>query len=172
MKKITILSLLTFLTLTVFSQSKDSVFVEMEKDQMSGKTYIYPSRNFVVANENSTTGFKVDVFFKDDGTISSIGTIMVGLGGCNENDEIIILFENGEKITKKSWNKFNCDGDSYFKVTESELNMLRKYPLSKIRLTNGRTYQSYTGDVKEKDKRYFIQLMYAIDNKLVKEVTK
>ena len=36
-------------------------------------------------------------------------------------------------------------------------------------MTNGRTYDSYTGDVKQKDKRYFIQLLYALDNNLITE---
>jgi hypothetical protein len=34
-------------------------------------------------------------------------------------------------------------------------------------MTNGRTYDSYTGDVKKKDKRYFIQVLYALDNNLI-----
>jgi hypothetical protein len=170
MKKTVTLIFLGFILNAVIAQNTDSVFVQIEKDEMSNKTYVYPNRTFVVANESSTKGFKVDVFIKENLTISSVMTIMVGLGGCNENDEIIILFENGEKITKRSWKKFNCDGESYFDLTNSELQMLRTLPLSKIRLTNGRTFDSYTGDVKEKDKRYFIQLLYALDNKLVQQV--
>jgi hypothetical protein len=94
---------------------------------------------------------------------------MVGIGTCNENDEIIILFENGEKITKKSWKKFNCNGEAYFNLTDKEIDLLKKIPMSKIRMSNGRSYDSYTGDVKTKDKRYFIQLFYALDNNLVTE---
>lgn len=82
-----------------------------------------------------------------------------------ENDEIIILFESGEKITKTSWNR--CYGEAYFNMNEKEIQLLRTQPISKIRMTNGRTYDSYTGDVQEKDKRYFIQLFYALDNKLL-----
>ena len=170
MNKLTILIFLSLILNSAIAQNADSVFVQVEKDEMSGKTYVYPNRTFVVANENSTKGFKVDAFIKENLVMSSIMTVMVGIGGCNENDEIIILFENGEKITKRSWKKFNCDGESYFDFTNSELQMLRTLPLSKIRLTNGRTFDSYTGDVKEKDKRYFIQLLYALDNKLVQQV--
>ena len=36
-------------------------------------------------------------------------------------------------------------------------------------MTNGITYDSYTGDVKLKDKRYLIQLFYGLDNKLYVE---
>jgi hypothetical protein len=43
------------------------------------------------------------------------------------------------------------------------MEMLRTLPMSKIRMTNGRSFDSYTGDVKAKDKRYFIQLLYALD---------
>jgi hypothetical protein len=96
-----------------------------------------------------------------------ITATMVGIGGCNENDEIIILFENGEKIIKTSWKEFNCDGETYFNMDEEDIELLRTQPLSKIRMTNGRTYDSYTGDVKQKDKRYFIQVLYALDNNLI-----
>jgi hypothetical protein len=98
-----------------------------------------------------------------------ITVVMVGIGSCNENDEIIILFENGEKIVKKSWNSFNCDGEAYFNINELEMKLLRTLPMSKIRMTNGRSFDSYTGDVIAKDKRYFIQLLYALDNKLILE---
>jgi hypothetical protein len=44
--------------------------------------------------------------------------------------------------------------------------LLKTVPISKIRMTNGRTYHSYTGEVKDKDKRYFIDLFNAIDSKV------
>ena len=158
------------MTMVSFGQtSKDSVYVVKETDAMSGKTYVYANRAFIVANDAGKVGFRVGTYIKDDLSFGMITVTMVGIGNCNENDEIIILFENGEKITKKSWNKFNCDGEAYFNMNEKEIQLLRTQPISKIRMTNGRTYDSYTGDVKEKDKRYFIQLFYALDNKLLTE---
>lgn len=146
---------------------KDSVYVIKETDAMSGKTYIYGNRAFIVANDAGNVGFRVDTYIQDDLSLGMITVTMVGIGSCNENDEIIILFENGEKITKKSWKDFNCDGEAYFNMTKEEIEILRTQPISKIRMTNGRSYDSYTGDVKVKDKRYFIQLFYALDNKLI-----
>ena len=156
------------MSLTSFAQTvnADSVYVIKESDAMSGETYVYGNRSFIVANDESTKGFKVDTYIKSDLSFGMITVKMVNIGNCNENDEIIILFENGEKITKKSWKKFNCDGEAYFNLSESDIQVLRTQPISKIRMTNGRTYDSYTGDVKSKDKRYFIQLFYALDNKL------
>lgn len=156
------------ITMASFGQtSKDSVYVVKETDTMSGETYVYGSRAFIVANDEGEIGFIVDTYIKDDLSLGMITVTMVGIGNCNENDEIIILFENGEKIIKKSWKKFNCDGEAYFNMNEKEIQLLRTQPISKIRMTNGRTYDSYTGVVKEKDKRYFIQLFYALDNKLL-----
>ena len=162
--------MMCLMTMVSFGQtSKDSVYVVKETDAMSGKTYVYGNRAFIVANDEGKIGFRVDPYIKDDLSFGMITVTMVGIGSCNENDEIIILFENGEKITKKSWKKFNCDGEAYFDMNEKEIQLLRTQPISKIRMTNGRTYDSYTGDVKEKDKRYFIQLFYALDNKLLTE---
>lgn len=162
--------MMCLMTMVSFGQaSKDSVYVVKKTDAMSGKTYVYGNRAFIVADDAGKVGFRVGTYIKDDLSFGMITVTMVGIGNCNENDEIIILFESGEKITKKSWKKFNCDGEAYFNMNEKEIQLLRTQPISKIRMTNGRTYDSYTGDVKEKDKRYFIQLFYALDNKLLTE---
>jgi len=163
--------MMCFMTVTLFAQ-KDSVYVIKSSDAMSGKTYIYGSKNFVVANETKDKGFIVDTYIDDNLSLRMITVVMVGIGTCNENDEIIILFENGEKIVKKSWKTFNCDGEAYFNITESEMKLLRTLPMDKVRMTNGRSFDSYTGDVSAKDKRYFIQLFYALDNKLTLEKKK
>lgn len=162
--------MMCLMTMVSFGQtSKDSVYLVKETDAMSGKTYVYGNRAFIVANDAGNVGFRVDTYIRDNMSFGFITVTMVGIGSCNENDEIIILFDNGEKITKKSWKDFNCEGEAYFNLTEKEIDLLRTQPISKIRMTNGRTYDSYTGDVKEKDKRYFIQLFYALDNKLLTE---
>ncbi len=165
------MTLMMCLTMVSFGQTaKDSVYLVKEIDVMSDMTCIYANRSFIVANDAGKIGFHVGTLIKDDFTLILIAVTMVGIGNCNENDEIIILFENGDKITKESWKKFNCDGEAWFNsLTEKEIDLLRTQKLSKIRMTNGRTYDSYTGDVKEKDKRYFIQLFYSLDNKLVTE---
>lgn len=174
LKLIILTLIMCFTTMLSFAQtaSPDSVYVVKETDAMSGDTYVYGNRAFVVANDESTKGFRIDTYIKNDFSFGMITVKMVGIGSCNENDEIIILFENGEKITKKSWKKFNCEGEAYFNLSDSDIELLRTQPMSKIRMTNGRSYDSYTGDVKNKDKRYFIQLFYALDNKLFIEKNK
>jgi hypothetical protein len=145
----------------------DSIYLVKEVDDMSGKSYVYTNRDIVVSNEDATIGFRLDAILEPDFTIGSVFVTMVGMGDCNENDEMIILFANGEKITRKSWKKFNCDGEAYFNITQDEYQLLRTQPMSKIRITNGRTFDSYTGNVKSKDKRFFIQLFYSLDHQLV-----
>ena len=173
MKKVKVMMMtlmMCLMTMVSFGQnSADSVYVIKETDAMSNKTYVYGNRAFIVANDAGKVGFRVDTYIRDNMSFGFITVTMVGIGSCNENDEIIILFENGEKITKKSWKDFNCEGEAYFNLTKKEIDLLRTQPISKIRMTNGRTYDSYTGDVKAKDKRYFIQLFYALDNKLYVE---
>lgn len=173
MKRVQLMMVMLFVLMTTISFGQnDSVYVIKDIDEMSEKTYIYPSRNFVVANETKSIGFIVDCYINQKGEFGFLTITMVNIGSCNENDEIIILFENGEKITKKSWNDFNCEGNSYFNLTKDEIELLRTVPLSKIKVTNGRTYDSFTEEVKEKDRRYFIQIFYALDNNLISEPEK
>jgi len=165
--KITMTLIMCLITIMSFGQNKDSVYIIKYTDNMSEKTYVYGNRDFICANDVGKIGFKISTHINSDNlSLSMITATMVGIGVCNEKDEIIILFENGQKITKISWKGFNCEGKAYFNMTEEEIELLRTCPLSKIRMTNGKSFDSYTGDVKQKDKRYFIQLFYALDNNL------
>lgn len=174
MKKSILTLVLCLVTILTFGQTvtTDSVYVIKETDSMSDKTYYFPNRGFIVKNETGKIGFRVGAHIDDNVEFNMITATMVGIGSCNEKDEIIILLENGSKVTKKSWKDFNCDGETYFDLDKSDIELLKSSPISKIRMTNGRSYESYTGDVKVKDKRYFIQLFYALDNKLVTEKKK
>ena len=173
MNKILILAILIGTSITsAFSQTTktDSSYVIKLKDDMTNKVYFAPNRNFILSNPESTKGFAVKAHITNDSTFGFITVKMVNIGSCNEKDEIIILFENGEKITAKSWNEFNCEGKAYFDLSGADIQLLRTQPMSKIRITNGRSHDSYTGDVKIKDKRYFIQLFYSLDRKLSSEL--
>lgn len=162
--------LLTLLTsIVVFAQNTDSVYINKETDAMTDKTYYFANRSFIVKNDAGNIGFRVDSYIDDNIEFKMLVVTMVGIGNCNENDEIIILLENGKKVTKKSWKKFNCNGEAYFNLDKDDIEILKSSPISKIRMTNGRTYDSYTGDVKPKDKRYLIQLFYSLDNKYFTE---
>ena len=59
---------------------------------------------------------------------------IVGLGSCVENVEMIVLFENGEKL-KTSWNKFNCEGNA-------------STTLEKVKLIYSRLYRSVRLDLR------------------------
>jgi len=166
-KTMMITLMMCLVTIVSFGQT-DSVYVIKETDAMDGKVIAYSSRDFICANDAGKIGFRVSahINFRDI-KFSMITVTMVGIGSCNEKDEMIILFENGEKIIKTSWKEFNCEGRTYFDMNDDDIQLLRTQPISKIRMTNGRTYDSYTGDVKKKDKRYFIQVLYALDNNLI-----
>lgn len=154
--------------ITTYGQ-KDSVNLIKVIDKMSDQTHIIVSRYMIVANNTKTTGFKLKPFINENYSINTIYVKMVNIGGCNKNDEIIILFENNEKIKIKSWNKFNCDGEAYFNLTKSDVILLKSQPILKIRMMNGYTYDSFTGDLDNDDKNYFIDIFQLVDAKLIKE---
>jgi hypothetical protein len=151
----------------IMKVDKDSIYLNKLVDDMGGKSYIMTNRSIVLASDNNKQGFRLDCNIKDDFSMGDFIVTSVGIGSCSENDEMIILFEDGSKITKKSWKDFNCEGLSYFNISSSDIKSLRTLKISKIRMTNGRSYESFTGEIEAKDKRYFQQLFYALDNKLV-----
>ena len=104
-------------------------------------------------------GFRIESSWKynsPEPVFDGIMAKVVGLGSCVENVEMIILFDNGEKITKTSWNKFNCEGNAWYNLIESERTLFKTIPISKIRFTNSRTYDSITGTLEVPD--YFITI--------------
>jgi hypothetical protein len=56
-----------------------------------------------------------------------------------------------------SWNKFNCEGNVYFDLTEEEYKTLSLNKINIIRFTNGRTQDSLTYSLKELEKDYFVR---------------
>jgi len=154
MKNLVLVAVLLF-SLT----SKAQVNVETVVDEMTDKVSYYASERFICADESMTKGCAIDPSFSESKGVKEVKHLivtMVGLGNCNENNELIILFDNGEKITLKSWNKFNCKGNAYFSITNTTTEKLKTNPISKVRITNGDSYKSYTSEITYKN--YFIDL--------------
>ena len=127
-------------------------------DEMSNKTY-WVDPGIIYINEVNQSGFRVSGKWKYNSSepiFEGFTAVVAGIGSCVENVEVIVLFENGDKITKTSWNKFNCDGDAWYSFTKSDLESLTTLPIKKIRFTNGRSYESVTGEVENPN--YFIEM--------------
>jgi hypothetical protein len=171
MKNFLLLSIL-FIGLNVFAQ--DNVKMLYYKDIMTDKEYIY-TKERVLCVEGEKKGFVVKPSFeikKGIFSYSGITVKSVGIGNCVEKDDLIILFEDNTKISLKSWNKFNCDGTSYFDFNASELNNLTKR-IKAIRFQNGRTFEALTVILeKETDKTFFIDVKQAIDKQVYVVVDK
>lgn len=171
MKKIKLLLISLLMSLSIFSFSQTETETEMDTvtvvkitDDMGSQSCLASSKKLVIVNTDKTKGFFIDVLFSP--TVVIIKTF--GFGACNENDELSIMLENGEKINIKMWNSFNCDGNAYFRLNKGVINKLRISEMVKIRIINGRNYNSFTKELNGKDKRYFIQLFnsyYKMKNK-------
>ena len=156
--KLLLVGLLMSFSVLSFSQVEpNTVSVVNVVDEMSGESFLTPSRKLVISNDELTKGFSITVHFSPTFK-PTLTSEMIGIGSCNEKDELIILLDDGEKINLISWKSFNCEGVGYFSLTNGMIKKLRNSPLSKIRITNGRSYDSYTKEVNDEDKNYFIQL--------------
>ena len=154
-KLLLVFTLLLFSTVS-FSQIKnDTVHVVSWTDEMTGESYLSATHQIVLNDlRDDSKGFTIKMIFANKLTLM---TKMYGIGGCNEKDILNILLENGEKIAMESWKKFNCDGEGYFTLDDDMVNKLRSSPLSKVRITNGRSSEILQANV-DNQKKYFIQL--------------
>jgi hypothetical protein len=139
-------NILCLILLGLFSNSAFSQTFRLYTDDMSGDEFLIEDKQEITYNGDSksegviwslTTRKKEGVW-----TASGLSLKVYGLS-CLENTEVIIMFEDGTKITTTQWNKFNCDEDVWTTQSKSELEMLKTLPIKKIRVTNGRSFKSY-----------------------------
>jgi|688.fasta_scaffold38852_9 hypothetical protein len=170
MKKV----MLSMMVLTALGTSaqKDSVYVVEQKDEMTDKVYYYPSRQLLCQNaDNKSQGFSISFFIdktKKGLEVAEIKMKVIGVGSCHEKDEVIFLMEDETKIKGTMWNEFTCDGKVWCKVSDSDKEILATKKVSKIRIQNGRTFESYTHTLADGDKNYFIQLISAVKSQITK----
>jgi len=152
MKKLTLTVIALTLTLITNAQ-----MIEKVVDDMTDKTNYYSTINLIVANESKTEGVTIVPSIRNKNgklTANSLICSIVGLGVCNESNKMIIMFDDETKFTLTSWNKFNCKGNAYFDLDESQVQELATKPIKKIRFTNGKSYESVTNTPSRND--YFI----------------
>jgi len=169
MKK-TIFLVSALITLNAYSQIAKPYLIEHCIDKMTDREYFLSSKNFVGTNTQKTQGFIITPAFKSvNEKMVQNGFILknVGIGNCDENDSLIILFEDDTKLEITMWNKFNCESKAYFNLTESQLELLKSKKITTIRFNNGYTYNSLTYNLKKEEQGFFINVY---SNNVIKEV--
>jgi hypothetical protein len=141
----------------------NEVLLIREKDDMTGEITTTPNRKIVLLNSEGTKGFSVLAYISKDMQLQHLAVMSAGLGVCTEKGELILLLEEDNRIQLKAWSKFNCEGVSYFALTEEDVRLLSRYPLVKIRFTNGKTFEQHTGQVPSKDVKYFITIIKQLE---------
>ena len=128
--------------------------IEKETDAFTGETK-YKVNGYMGERGNYDRSFTIipSVQKNTQGFILAFD----GINACNERNEMIFVFENGDKATLYSFNKFNCKNVAYFKINKKQSHLLATYRLTMIRFKNGRSGQ--TIDVTEVENAdYFINL--------------
>lgn len=169
MKKLIIIALALF-SFNTYCQTATPFVIEHCIDKMTDKEYFLSSKNFVCTNTEKTKGFVITNQFKGvNGNLKPNGLIVknIGIGNCDEKDELIFLFDDDTKITITSWNKFNCEGKAYFDLSESDLDILKSKKVTAIRFKNGYSYDSLTYVLKKEEQGFFINVY---TNYVVKEI--
>ena len=129
---------------------------------MTDECTYYSSQNMVVANETKTIGFTMDVRIVEKNDKLSVADIMVlsvNIGNCNENDKLILMLSDSTKLSLVSWNKFNCEGNAWFNLKESDVNRLGSNKIIKAYFQNGRSYESYSSIIGSEDQDYFVKII-------------
>jgi hypothetical protein len=144
-------------------------------DTMNDKVYFIFDKRISLIDKEQKKGFAIDLFVASDGkrsdtegnpVVEGITTTSVNIGTCNENDELIILFDDDSKIKLISFNDFNCEGKSYYKLDQNEYEALKTKKIKRSRFTNGKSYDSFTMDLDVAKQGYFINAINAVENRI------
>ena len=131
-------------------------------DDMTDKCTYYPNQNMILANDPKTVGFTLDARIVEKAGQLSVADIMVlsvNIGTCNENDKLILMLSDSTKLSLTSWNKFNCEGNAWFTLRESDINRLGSNKIIKAYFQNGRSYDSFTKEITGENQNFFVKLI-------------
>ena len=131
-------------------------------DDMTDKCTYYPNQNMILANDDKTTGFIVDARIVEKAGQLSVADIMVksvNIGLCNEKDKLILMLSDSTKLSLTSWNNFNCEGNAWFTLKESDVKRLASNKIIKAYFENGKSYESFTKEVTGEDQDYFVKII-------------
>jgi len=163
------LLLLTFVLLSFMSYGQNKII--HEHDIMSDKDYYYLEKT-LLCSDDGKKGFIVDFHLKKIGNKVEYQGLMITaaqIGSCHEKDELIVLFDDGTKETFNMWNDFNCKGNVWMDWNKTGINTLNK-SIKAIRLTNGRSYDSFTKEFKTPtEKNFLIDAIRTINNQIIIE---
>lgn len=156
-------TIFTLLVLAATAQAQ--ITINEQIDDMTDEVSYSPSERFFVSNSAKTEGFAIDVMLDvEDENIYVQGWVVItaSLGDCNEDNQLIVLFEDDTRITLNSFNDFNCDEVAFFALDLEQEVYIATKRIKKMRFKNGFSYDVYTNEVEVQD--YFIQLYDAIEN--------
>jgi|LauGreDrversion4_2_1035121.scaffolds.fasta_scaffold146738_2 hypothetical protein len=175
----TILVLLMVLPNLINAQQKSDTTKENKKDipfyietcidKMTDKSYAFGSKS-LLCSEDGKKGFIVRITLNNkDGEVSYNGLNVksVGIGSCVENSTLIILFEDDTKVQVGAWNKFNCEGNNYMDWQGKSFDKITEKKVKALRFQNGRTMDSYTYNVPEKERAFFLEVASALSEKRI-----
>lgn len=158
MKKLLVIA---FLLQGLFSNAQEYV-VQHTIDEMTKKEYYLPTEKMIIANKEKTIGFTIEPNFRfENGKLILQSLIVESFVGssCVEKNKLYFLLENDKVITLESWNKFNCDGTSYFDFTEEDLKSLSEHKVKLVRFVNGYDYDEFQNNPSASKTNFFIRIL-------------
>jgi len=164
-----LLPLFLLLCSTAYTQK---LTIKKEIDKMDDSEHYAASRSLKLISPTKKWLTVDPILAKNDSNkIECTGLYITysGIGACNENDVMDILFIDGKKIKIKAYNEFHCNNSSAFFVdkanslgeTLTDISILNK-PIKSIRFMNGKTFDNLTVNVPLKDQNYFMELQSAL----------
>jgi hypothetical protein len=150
--------LLVFVSVLVHAQEYN-VELKFSFDPIDQVTNCFATFNNVMTNENKDVGIIIQpVIDYNNGKLSSSNWIVeaVGLGPCQYESTLIILFKDDSRIVVNSWNDINCDKVSYFEFEGTDIYKLSTKEIKLMRYVNGFNESMVTGPPVSTD--YFKQL--------------
>jgi hypothetical protein len=145
----------------LFSNAQEYI-VAHSIDEMTKKEYYLPTEKMIIANKEKTEGFTMSPNFRFENNKLILQSLIVKSfvgSSCVENSKLYFLLENDKVIILESWNKFNCDGTSYFDFSDEDLQSLSESKIKLVRFVNGYKFAEFQNNPTTNDKNFLIRVI-------------
>jgi hypothetical protein len=166
MKKI--LTLLTILSISQNISSQQSDFVV---EHCTDKSTFQSTKGLICSNDTKTKWFSLIPTYLTSTTKpnpSGFSLIKLNLGKSNQNDKLIIRFEDSKTVVLKAYEVIpEYGGIIMFYASVPDVHVLKNYPIKSIKYVNNGDGQTFTYYPKDEEKTFFVN---AFTNFVVKDV--
>lgn len=157
-------------SITTFAQN-ETTYLCKSVDEFTDEVSVSISEQVLMymdGGDMKTEGMIMMLFVDDKKGVYKPSTLYLkvfSLGCVDSGGTLDVILDNGEKFRLTNWKDFNCDGVNYFRLTKSNIDLLKSSTVKGLKYTNKRNYKSMVvkDNLESQAKEYIQTILNEVD---------